>query len=199
MINALLFDIGGVLIRTEHWEPRRKWERRFGLRDWQLQDLFFNSPVGQAAQVGQASTQDAWDYVTAKLSLRASELTELKRDFWSGDVLDRDLIALVQSLRPRYQTGVISNAMPDARETLRERINGETFDVLVFSGEEGVRKPDPAIYQCALSRLDTTANEAVFVDDVAENVEAALALGMSAIRFTSSTDLRMALVNLGIK
>jgi putative hydrolase of the HAD superfamily len=114
-IKALFFDIGGVLIRTEDLAPRRKWEKRFGLRDWQLQDLFFNSDVGQAAQVGKASTEDAWAHVAGTLGVSAEDLPQLQADFFGGDMLDHSLIALIQSLRPRYKTSVISNAMSDAR------------------------------------------------------------------------------------
>lgn len=192
-IKALLFDVGGVLIRTEDLEPRRKWERRFGLRDWQLQDLFFNSEVGQAAQLGRATTRQAWDDVARRLGIAPEVLPDVQADFFRGDVLDQSLIALIRSLRPRYKTGVISNAMPDARETLKDCINDATFDVLVFSAEEGVKKPDAEIYRRALARLDIRAEQAVFVDDVFANVEAARRLGMRAIRFTDPPALRSAL------
>jgi putative hydrolase of the HAD superfamily len=197
-IKALYFDIGGVLIRTEDLAPRRKWERKFGLKDWALQDLFFNSAVGLAAQVGQASTEDAWAYVARTLGVSRDDLPQLQADFYRGDALDRSLIALIQSLRARYQTGVISNAMPDARESLKDRINGETFDTLVFSAEEGVKKPDPDIYCRALKRLNVQPVQAVFVDDVFANVEAAKALGMAAIQFHPSLDMRDVLARLGI-
>ncbi len=199
MLTTLLFDIGGVLIRTETLEPRRKWERKFGLRDWQLADLFFSSPVGEAAQIGQASTADAWAYVAEALSLNDEQLAELQRDFWAGDVLDHDLIAWIQSLRPRYKTGIISNAMPDAREDLKDRINSDVFDVMVFSGEEGIRKPNAEIYQRTLARIGAQPHEAVFVDDVLANVEAAQAVGMQAIHYVAGINLTGKLFELGVK
>lgn len=197
-IKALFFDIGGVLFRTEDLEPRRKWERKFGLQDWALQDLFFNSEIGQAAQVGKASTKDAWAYVAHTLGVSAEDLPHVQVDFYRGDLLDRSLIALIKSLRPHYKTGVISNAMPDARESLKDRINGETFDVMVFSGEEGVKKPDLDIYRRALALLNVQANESVFVDDVLENIKAARALGMRGIHFTPGVDVRSELNRLGV-
>jgi epoxide hydrolase-like predicted phosphatase len=197
-IKALFFDIGGVLIRTEDLAPRRKWEKRFGLHDWQLQDLFFNTEVGQAAQVGQASAEDAWAHVASTLGVSAEDLPHVQADFYRGDVLDRSLIALIQSLRPRYKTGVISNAMPDARANLQYSINGDTFDLLVFSGEEGVCKPNPEIYRRALARLGVQPEQAVFVDDILTNVEAARALGMHTIHFTPGVGVRAELCKLGV-
>jgi epoxide hydrolase-like predicted phosphatase len=189
-ITAIFFDIGGVLVRTTDLEPRRKWERRFGMRDWELQDLFFNSPAGQAAQLGRATTADAWAYVAGTLNLSAAELQQLQADFWRGDSFDEELLALIRSLHRRYKIGVISNALPDARDMFKERLNGELFDLLVFSGEEGVKKPNPEIFRRALARLGAQPAEALFVDDMGENVAAARALGMHAIHFTPHTDLR---------
>lgn len=195
-ITAIFFDLGGVLVRTTDLEPRRTWERRFGMRDWALQDLFFNSPIGQAAQIGQATTADAWAHVAATLGLDAGELSQLQADFWRGDTFDESLLALIRSLHARYKTGLISNALPDARAMFASKLDGDLFDILVFSGEEGVKKPDPEIFRRALARLAVRPEESIFVDDMPENVAAAQALGMHGIRFTSGDDLRRALAQL---
>lgn len=195
-ITAIFFDMGGVLVRTIDLEPRRKWEQRFGMRDWALQDLFFNSPIGQAAQIGRATTDDAWAYVAAMLGLEADELRQLQADFWRGDTFDESLLALIRSLHTRYKTGLISNALPDARTVFADKLNGDLFDILVFSGEEGVKKPDPEIFRRALARLGVHAEESIFVDDMLENVAAAQALGMRGVHFTSGDDLRRVLAQL---
>jgi putative hydrolase of the HAD superfamily len=62
----------------------------------------------------------------------------------------------------------------------------QLFDVIVLSAEEGVKKPDPQIYKLLLDRLQTQPDETVFVDDNAENVAAAVALGVQAIQFHST-------------
>jgi epoxide hydrolase-like predicted phosphatase len=65
----------------------------------------------------------------------------------------------------------------------------DLFDVVVLSGELGVRKPDPEIYAVALERLGVPADRCVFVDDLGGNLKPAKALGMTTIRHdeTSST------------
>lgn len=199
MITAVFFDIGGVLLRTQTLEPRRAWERKFGLKDWELQHLFFNSDVGLAAQIGQVTTEDAWAYVAQTLGASDEDIAGMRRDFFAGDVLDRDLIGLIQSLRPRYKTGVISNAMPDARESLSDRINGDTFDQLVFSAEEGVKKPDPVIYQRALERMGVVPEQSIFVDDMLLNVEGARAVGMCAIQYVEGLNVKKVFAELGIR
>jgi putative hydrolase of the HAD superfamily len=62
----------------------------------------------------------------------------------------------------------------------------ELFEVVVDSAFVGMRKPDPAIYELTLARLDLPAEECVFLDDLEVNCEAARALGMRAIRFEST-------------
>lgn len=57
----------------------------------------------------------------------------------------------------------------------------EMFDVVVISGEVGLRKPDRAIFELTCAQLDVPAPQSVFVDDMPHNVEAAQALGMTAI------------------
>src|SRR6188768_2743168 len=110
MIKAVIFDIGGVLIRTRDLLPRRKWEQQFGLQDWQLQDLFFNSEIGQHAQTGHASVEDAWAHVQSELKLTQAQLKELRADFFAGDRLDPEVLSIVHLLKPNYTLGIISNA-----------------------------------------------------------------------------------------
>lgn len=196
--QALLFDIGGVLVRTEDLAPRQRWERRFGLPEWGLAHLVFDSPVAVAATSGQATTEAVWAEAGRQLGLAPEALRALREDFWAGDRYDQGLIDFIRSLRPRYKTGIISNAWPEMRAFHQARLNAETFDLLVFSAEEGVAKPAPEIYQRALARLGVAASEAVFVDDVAENVAAARALGMAAVHFTPGTDVPAEFARLGI-
>lgn len=66
----------------------------------------------------------------------------------------------------------------------------EVFDFVVDSGFVGVRKPDPGIYELTLARLGLPAAECVFIDDLEINVEAARALGMAGVVFTSTAQAR---------
>ncbi len=68
----------------------------------------------------------------------------------------------------------------------------------MVSGEVGLLKPDPGIYELLLAANGLTAAETVFIDDKAENVDAARTLGFYAIRFTDAPRLRAALGALGL-
>ncbi len=188
MLRAVIFDIGGVLVRTEDLEPRRKWERRFGLPEWGLAQIVFDSSAAVEATLGRAGEAAPWEHAARTFNLTADELAQLRHDFWAGDVYDDALLGYIRSLRPRYKTGIISNAWPGVREAHQHKLNGDTFDVIVYSAEEGIAKPAPEIYQRTLARLGVAAPEAVFVDDVPENVAAARALGMAGVHFQKGMD-----------
>jgi epoxide hydrolase-like predicted phosphatase len=190
VICAVYFDMGGVLLRSESEAGRRKWERRLGLATGQLADIVFQNPAAALATVGQAGTDEVWAEVGRQLALTAAPLAELRADFFAGDAFDVELLAFIRALRPRLKTGVISNAWPDTRAATRLCLNATIFDVLVFSGEEGLQKPDPEIYRRALARLEVAPGEAIFVDDVLANVDGARAVGMAGIQFLSSAQVR---------
>ena len=103
----------------------------------------------------------------------------------------------LQELRERgYQIYLLSNYPKnlfeehekDGRFTFIDVIHGK-----VVSAYEKIIKPDPAIYTCLLERYGLVAEESVFLDDRLENIEAARALGIQGIHFTSYEESRKAL------
>lgn len=195
-IRAVIFDIGGVLFRFEDSGPWRRWETRLGLAKRQLGRIVFETSVSQQAFVGKATAAEAWNEAASRLGLTPEQLEDLKADFRKGGVWDTELLDFVRTLRPRHKTGVISDAWPDAREAIQEYVNDDIFDVIVISAEEGLVKPDPEIFQRALLRLGVVPREAVFVDDRWKNVEGARRMGMHAIQFTGSVQVRRDILRL---
>jgi len=184
MIKGVVFDVGGVLLRTHDQSGRRTWETRLGLKAGSLAGLVFDSKLGRKAQLGQASLEEVWTWVADHLGLSPEELAALKRDFWAGDRLDRELCDYIRGLRSRFRTGMLSNNWArDGRAMAQELGIANCFDIFVTSAEVGVMKPDPRIYYVALERLGVSPPQAIFVDDFIENVEAARQLGMQGVHF----------------
>jgi len=197
-IRGIIFDIGGVLVRTIDPAGRALWEQRLSLPPGGAEASVLNSPTGHRAQRGEITDADLWQWVQEELQL-GDELEQFRADFWRGDAVDPKLIDLIQRLRPRYRTAVISNATDALHATLAHYGLGELFDVIVGSAYEGVMKPDAAIYTRALERLGMRPSETVFIDDAPGNVAAAAALGMHAIHFTPALDLESELARLGVR
>ncbi len=199
MIRAILFDVGGVLVRTLDQGPRRRWEERLRLPPGKAEALVFNSEGGRRAQRGEVSEDVHWAWVGAELGLDDGDLARFRADFFAGDQLDLELAVLAQSLHGPYQTGIISNAFDSLHRVLRDVYPiAAHFDVIVGSAAEGVMKPDAAIYRRALERLGRSPAEAVFIDDMPANVVGAQDLGMAAIHFQPGLDLTAALRHLGV-
>ena len=182
IIKALLFDIGGVLYRSLKGGPRLKWERQLGLSQGQLADIVFTHPLAQRATIGKATPDEVWQAIGTYFSLSTKDLATLRVDFWNDGEWDTELLDFIRSIKPRIKTGTISDAWLDARQNVNKYVNSELFDVIVFSAEEGIMKPDPEIYQRALSRLGVNPWETAFVDDRLPNILGAQRLGMHAIQ-----------------
>jgi epoxide hydrolase-like predicted phosphatase len=199
MIKAVIFDVGGVLLRTQSWEKRLAWDARLGLAPGTVEQMVFNSEHGRAAQCGQVTAEAHWQWVGEQLGLSAETLTQFRTDFWAGDKMDTDLIAYIRRLRPAYITAIISNYMDSLRDELTHDFQvADAFDLIVVSAEFGTMKPDPRIYQYTLDQLDVVPDQSVFIDDFAHNIAAARNIGMHAIHYTSEIDLYAELAQLGV-
>jgi epoxide hydrolase-like predicted phosphatase len=189
MIRALITDFGGVLMRTRTSESRRALERHLGLPSNTIEARVFDSELSRKAMRGEASEEAVWHALEGELDLPRFGMTwqNLQDEFFAEDFLDEELMALIRGVRPGLKTGLISNAWDGLREVLHARVPiTDAFDVLVISAEERIAKPDPRIYHLALQRLGVSANEAIFLDDFIENIQAANALGLIGVHFQSS-------------
>jgi len=185
-IKAVIWDIGGVIARTEDLAPRDQLAQELGVTRDRLNYLFFSGPEGTRAQKGDISRTDLMKYVRRELNLATGEYPDLMDRFFAGDRVDDKLVAYIRSIKPRYKTGIISNAWSEVSEILGGWGILDAFDVIIGSGDEGVMKPDPRIYHLALAGLNVQANEAVFIDDFIENIEGARRLGMLGVHFQST-------------
>jgi epoxide hydrolase-like predicted phosphatase len=186
-IRAIIFDLGGVLVRTADFSPRKRLGERFGMSAEALMDLVFGLEAGTRAQLGQVSVEQHWEHVRQVLGLAPQEVSEFQTAFWSEDFLDHELVETLRSLHGTYRTALLSNAFSDLRGVVTERLNfADVFDEMIISSEVGMVKPDPRIYHLTLERLGVLPQEAVFVDDMPHNVQAAQALGLHAIQYKNT-------------
>lgn len=185
-IRAVFFDFGGVIVRTEYQAPRQKLAERFGMDYEDIEKIVFGSPSAARASVGEVSEEEHWQNVMKVLKLPAAEYPRVRDEFFAGDVIDLNILNLLRSIKPKYKTGLISNAWSGLRAYIEREKFDDAFHHMVISAEVKAVKPDPKIYRIALERLQVKPNEAIFVDDLIENIEACEKLGMKGIRFTDA-------------
>ena len=185
-IKAVYFDLGGVIVRTEFQSPREHLAERVGLTYEELVAIVFESKSSREASIGRISEDDHWKYVVRALHLPLKQKDAVHKEFFDGDIVDRELIAFIRSLRPLFKTGLISNAWDGLRPYMEREKFADAFDALTISAEAGVMKPDAAIFQQALDQVGVKPKEAVFVDDFPENITGCEAIGMRGILFKST-------------
>jgi putative hydrolase of the HAD superfamily len=182
-IRAVFFDLGGVIVRTEYQTPRQKLAERLGMEYDDLSRIVFDSDTGLQASIGTITSEQHWESVMKRLKRSAEEMTAIREEFFAGDIVDRQLLEFLRSLRGKIQTGLISNAWSDLRDYLRREKMIDAFDHIIISAEVGVAKPDPKIFQIALEKAGVSPSEAVFVDDFYVNIEGCEKVGMQGIHF----------------
>ncbi|MGI6238590.1 MAG: HAD family hydrolase [Christensenellales bacterium] len=112
------------------------------------------------------------------------EADALARDMTENDArydFYPDTRAGLARLGARGGLHLLSNAMPSLKRVLANAGLIELFDEVMISTDEGLAKPDPAIYRAMLARIGEKPDACAFVDDRVENLEAARALGIRAV------------------
>ncbi len=187
-IRAVVFDIGGVLEQTPRTGWIDTWEAQLNLQPGELEERL--EDVWRAGSLGQISEADVTLMVGSRLGLDPSQVDAFMNDLWIEylGTLDAKLVAFFGNLRPRYRTAIISNSFVGAREKEEVCYQFDTLcDLIIYSHEVGIEKPDRRIFELACERLDVQPSEVIFLDDVEEYVRAARALGMQAILFQSTS------------
>lgn len=194
--TAVVFDVGNVLY---HWDPRNLYRRMMA------DDAALEAFIAETAFVD-------WHFQLDGGRTFAECAGELTARFPHHK-------ALIDAWGPRFNESIgtavagmhrLVADLDDARVPLFAITNfsgefwgpfrdtdpdlfGRFRDILV-SGTEKLAKPDPRIFELALRRFELVGDDALFIDDLADNVEAALAAGMRAHLFIDANDLRARLV-----
>ncbi len=187
MIKAVIFDMGGVILRTIDYAPREGMAQRFGCSRAELEKFVFLSATSVLSEVGKLSDIDHWRAVLEYFNQSEFNAEEAYDEFFSGDAINQELLEYARSLKPKRRIGLLSNAW----ENTRKRLEGQygfinDFDISIFSAEVGKRKPDEDIFILALEKLNVKPKEAIFIDDFVSNVRGAQNAGLHAILFESN-------------
>jgi epoxide hydrolase-like predicted phosphatase len=199
MFRAIIFDFGRVISAPRPPSAFRRYEQDLGLAPGVLNRVMFGSQAWQETLVGGRTLDDYWREIGPALGLNTpGEIESFRRRYFGDEAINDGVLDLIEVLRGRYKLAVLSNAPPRLAKWLADWEILDLFDVVVCSGDEGVVKPDAAIFWVVLKRLGIQAQEAVFVDDTLGHVEAARALGLHGIHFTAPGALRVELERLNI-
>ena len=200
-LRGVIFDYGMVLTGPPDAEAHDAMVRITGLPEDRFESLYWADR--HAYDEGKLTGIAFWERLIDQAGLQGSwEMVEsLNRwDARMWTTHNPAMVAWQGRLKAHgIRTGILSNMGDSVLESIEREFAWITrFDALVWSYQLGLAKPDPKIYLHALERLGTSPGETLFLDDKQVNVEAALALGMQALEFTTVDRLRSDLAARGL-
>ena len=188
--QALLVDWGGVLT-SDVFAGFKIFCEQEGIDPMRVRDLFAADPRGREAlvelEIGEIDERQFELRLAALLELDEERVPGLVDRVFGSIVAEEAIFEALRIARANgIRTGLLSNSW--GIERYPHDLLPELFDAVVISGQEGVRKPDQAIYEVAIERLGVPASEIVFVDDLPGNLKPARELGMTTVHHTSAAD-----------
>jgi len=193
MIDAILWDFGGVLT-TSPFEAFNRYEAQRGIPLDFIRRVNATNPEQNAWALFESSQVDldTFDALFAEESERLGHRIPGREvvALLSGDVRPR-MVEMLRLCKSRFQVACITNnvrsgqgpgmaSTPERAGRVAEVM--ALFDLVVESSLEGIRKPDPRIYQLTCERLGVAPDSAVFLDDLGINLKPARELGMRTIK-----------------
>ena len=198
--RAIIFDIGRVLIRVDISRAMDGLASGLSLTPQEVWSAIQNDPHWLDWQEGRISPRDWHLHLTKRLG--ASLTFEQFSELWNRalDPVPIHSEAFLEGLSKNYRLALLSNTDPIHMSHEEARFPFfRFFPIRIYSYRVGASKPDPIIYRKALQACGVRAEEAVYIDDIAEYAAAAARLGMTGIIFQSPEQLRSEFRSLGIQ
>lgn len=189
-VRLYIFDIGGVLSRQIHVGPPLS--RFLGISLEAFREAM--APLLKRLSIGDMGVMDAWREFSARAGVEVGE------DLWNrffDPALDVEMAALIGELRGGARVVAGTNTIEPHYAFHRDRGDYALFDEVYASCRLGLAKPDPAFYRAILSAEGCRPQEAVFVDDLPENVAGARQVGLRAFLHRDAATLRRELAGAG--
>jgi epoxide hydrolase-like predicted phosphatase len=182
-VRGLLVDYGGVLT-TNVWESFRAFCDAEGLDRDEVKRLFRDDPAAigllRRLETGELTEEEFSSEFGAMLEIPEDRRANLVDRLFAGMQPEESMLEALRRARAAgVRTGMISNSW--GRGRYDRSLFGELFDGVVISGEVGLHKPQPQIFELGAERIGLLPSQCVFVDDLRENCEGAEAVGMIAV------------------
>ena len=199
MNKTIIFDLGGVLI---DWDPRHLYSQIFPDQD--EMEFFLKavcSPKWNTQMDGDKSFSDGIEELIAIHPEYADQIQAYisRWEEMIGGIYSDSFQILSDLKEAGYQLAALSNWSSETFPIVHAQYEFlDWFEPLIVSGQVGLVKPDPQIFNLLLCSVDRDPGDCIYIDDMEHNVKAASEVGISAILYTSSKQLRRELKSQGI-
>jgi putative hydrolase of the HAD superfamily len=200
-LRAVIFDYGRVLTGPPDPDAHAELVRITGLSSERFENLYWTDR--QAYDEGKLTGLEFWRKLVRDAGLNLSEPAIEELNLWDARMWTKADPAMLAWQLALKQRGLLTAIVSNMGDTVHEYMERELswlgrFDVLVWSYQLKMAKPDAGIYRYALERLQTQPEETLFIDDRPENVDTAIALGMKGLIFSTVEKLREDLIDSGL-
>ncbi len=178
-ITTLIFDYDGVFLLDEYR----------GIRTVCLDEAAVENM--EKKYYDASDCEDLWQELRDHFSLSFTD-NDLSRAYNLEDEFQRQhkrrMFHAARELSKKFSLVLLSNQIQARGAYLRTHEDFRSFSHVFFSHEIGLRKPDENIFQYALDRISKTPSECLFIDDTAENIESASALGLQTYWYQNENE-----------
>ncbi len=202
----LIFDIGDVIIDIDYLVTIGEFQKLSAVDFSQIVSYNKQNKIFDLFEIGKITAQQFRDEL--KQFLKAGTTDDEITRAWNSILINypQPKIDLLKELKTHYKVFALSNINEIHVDSLNEAAKaqfgadnfGSFFHHAYYSNEVGFRKPEKEIYQLVLQKENLIAGDTFFVDDKAENVEAAKTLGIQAYQLTDRNKLNELLAELRI-
>ncbi|MCP3965875.1 MAG: HAD family phosphatase [Lentisphaerae bacterium] len=196
--DTIVFDFGGVLM---DWNPRYLFQKLF---DDENSMEFFLTEICSAGWNAKQDAGRSFAVATSELIEKHPDYAEMIEayDYRWEETVSGAITPTVNILKKLHKNGYelygLSNWSAEKFTVVRENYSFfGLFKDIILSGEEGIIKPEPEIYEILLKRIKKESSECLFIDDSKANVDAAEALGFHSIHFKDAEQLKTQLPDYG--
>ena len=175
-MKAIVLDMYGVIVKQTGDDFVPYVQRTFP--DLKPEEIF--TPWFKA-DVGEFTSLEVWESLGFK-----GDIEKIEKDYLDTIEINEGFLNFVSSVNKHYKMAIISNDSSRWSKYLREKFDiNKYFKVISISGDLKIQKPDERIFQLTIEQLGCKAEDCLYVDDRAVNLEAASKVGMKAVLFNS--------------
>lgn len=189
-IKTIVFDLGGVIFKEGKSVALENLYKTYQYDKKIVFDILW-SHKSIDLRKGIIEDWEFWDWAQGQVPEEYNVLN-IKRAWYDGYILDKDMLGIVKRLYRRYRLVIFSGNIKSRIEYLERKYHfRKYFDLEIYSYDYHVTKPDKKFIEILIGQLGGKPEEMVYIDDVEECVIIAKSFGINAIVYESGKVRRL--------
>ena len=199
-VTALLFDLGGVLIEADFDRAIQAWSASAGVEAETIGARFVHQECDEMHERGEVNFGEYCDFLRRSLGV---ELTDAEFEAgWISIYVGEmpNVRGIIERLRSSYSLFAFTNTNATHQAVWSTRFEDllKPFSGIFVSCEMGLRKPEHAAFEDVIRRIGVPRGEVLFLDDLQENVAAAVNIGLQSVLVRGISDIERVATALGV-